>query len=379
MLPGIRFLLAAILLSVSILVFGLGAAALLRAAHEEFASNPSWRGTPETQFAQQSETPTLALLRVESPAPAAKPADVPASAVPEASATAPAQATAPDEQVAALSPAPEKTAATTAAAPSTDMVGTETPAPAPSSEPSPAPAASEAAHSSDPPSKPDTTREAKAAATDAGDASKTSDVAPATSEPITEVANSGPPKPEAARPEIAKTESAAAESEAAESAAAESAAAEAAAAEAAKPQLANALPTPETATPAAKIATLGGPAVKIDEPSPTRAAARKAERAAEKEKARAEKKAKARRRLAAQRALAAKLAAAQRAADPFGLALPDASDPVKKLIKQGPSQSADHPPAPIPTTSRHRPQISPRPGDKARASGLPPIRRSRSS
>src|SRR5215472_3708016 len=369
MLPGIRFLLAAILLSVSILVFGLGAAALLRAAHEEFASNPSWRGTPETQFAQQSETPTLALLRVESPAPAAKPADVPASAVPEASATAPAQATAPDEQVAALSPAPEKTAATTAAAPSTDMVGTETPAPAPSSEPSPAPAASEAAHSSDPPGKPDTTREAKAAATDAGDASKTSDVAPATSEPITEVANSGPPKPEAARPEIAK----------AESAAAESAAAEAAAAEAAKPQLANALPTPETATPAAKIATLGGPAVKIDEPSPSRAEARRAERAAEKEKARAEKKAKARRRLAAQRALAAKLAAAQRAADPFGLALPDASDPVKKPIKQGPSQSADHPPAPIPTTSRHRAQISPRPGDKARASGLPPIRRSRSS
>src|SRR5690242_6775144 len=37
MLPGIRFLLAAILLSISIVVFGLGAAALLRAAHEDFA------------------------------------------------------------------------------------------------------------------------------------------------------------------------------------------------------------------------------------------------------------------------------------------------------------------------------------------------------
>ena len=43
MLPGIRFLFAAILLSISIVVFGLGAAALLRAAHEDFASNPSWR------------------------------------------------------------------------------------------------------------------------------------------------------------------------------------------------------------------------------------------------------------------------------------------------------------------------------------------------
>src|SRR6478609_382516 len=81
MLPGIRFLLAAILLSISILVFGLGAAALLRAAHEDFASNPSWRVTPETRFAQ-SEAPTLALLRVDTPAPAAKPADTPASAAP---------------------------------------------------------------------------------------------------------------------------------------------------------------------------------------------------------------------------------------------------------------------------------------------------------
>ena len=48
MLPGFRFLFAAIVLSMSILVFGLGAAALLRAAHEEFASTPSWRAAPET-------------------------------------------------------------------------------------------------------------------------------------------------------------------------------------------------------------------------------------------------------------------------------------------------------------------------------------------
>ena len=56
MLPGFRFLFAAIVLSMSILVFGLGAAALLRAAHEQFASNPSWRATPDAMLAQQAET-----------------------------------------------------------------------------------------------------------------------------------------------------------------------------------------------------------------------------------------------------------------------------------------------------------------------------------
>jgi hypothetical protein len=70
MLPGFRFLFAAIVLSMSILVFGLGAAALLRAAHEEFASAPAWHATPETMFAQQNEAtkPVLALLRVDAPA-----------------------------------------------------------------------------------------------------------------------------------------------------------------------------------------------------------------------------------------------------------------------------------------------------------------------
>jgi hypothetical protein len=84
MLPGFRFLFAAIVLSMSILVFGLGAAALLRAAHEEFASNPSWRGAPETIFAQQAEAtrPVLAILRVDTPV------------VDKAADTAPANATA---------------------------------------------------------------------------------------------------------------------------------------------------------------------------------------------------------------------------------------------------------------------------------------------
>jgi len=68
MLPGFRFLFAAIILSMSVLVFGLGAAALLRAAHEQFASIPSRRATPEPVFAQPNEPPTLALLRFETPA-----------------------------------------------------------------------------------------------------------------------------------------------------------------------------------------------------------------------------------------------------------------------------------------------------------------------
>lgn len=68
MLPGFRFLLAAILLSTSILVFGLGAAALLRATHEQYVSNPSWRNGPQEKvFAQASEPaqPVLAVLRAE--------------------------------------------------------------------------------------------------------------------------------------------------------------------------------------------------------------------------------------------------------------------------------------------------------------------------
>jgi hypothetical protein len=74
MLPGFRFLFGAIVLCFSILVFGLGAAALFRAAHEEFASRPSWRATPGTMLAQQNEPfaqqsdssrAVLALLEVE--------------------------------------------------------------------------------------------------------------------------------------------------------------------------------------------------------------------------------------------------------------------------------------------------------------------------
>jgi hypothetical protein len=113
MLPGFRFLFAAIVLSMSILVFGLGAAALLRAAHEAVASNPSWRTAPETVFAQQGETnrPMLAMLRVEpEPAPPKAPDTLPAIAAPVEPATV---ASAPAEPAASAStPAePERVAA----------------------------------------------------------------------------------------------------------------------------------------------------------------------------------------------------------------------------------------------------------------------------
>ncbi|MCC8943445.1 hypothetical protein H8A99_45360, partial [Bradyrhizobium sp. Arg68] len=69
MLPGLRFLFAAIVLATSLLIFGLGAAALLRAAHEEFASIPARRAPPEPPFAQQVDTqPVLAMVRVDPPA-----------------------------------------------------------------------------------------------------------------------------------------------------------------------------------------------------------------------------------------------------------------------------------------------------------------------
>jgi hypothetical protein len=103
MLPGFRFLFAAIVLSMSILVFGLGAAALLRAAHEEFASTPPWHATPETIFAQQSEAgrPVLAMLRIE-----------PAIAEPKAADTVPAAVAPPEPAVIASTPAePERIAA----------------------------------------------------------------------------------------------------------------------------------------------------------------------------------------------------------------------------------------------------------------------------
>jgi len=106
MLPGFRFLFAAIVFSLSILVFGFGAAALLHAAHEEFVRAPSWRGAPESRFAQQPEPtrPVLAVLRIEpevtEPKPPENAAAIAAPAEPEVIAAAPAEA----EKIAALKP-----------------------------------------------------------------------------------------------------------------------------------------------------------------------------------------------------------------------------------------------------------------------------------
>jgi hypothetical protein len=105
MLPGFRFLFAAIMLSMSVLVFGLGAAALLRAAHEEVASSPSWRAAPEVTFAQQPDAtrPVLAMLRVDTPFAEREQDNAPVTAAPaEQVAIAPPAAEA--ERVAALKP-----------------------------------------------------------------------------------------------------------------------------------------------------------------------------------------------------------------------------------------------------------------------------------
>jgi hypothetical protein len=112
MLPGFRFLFAAIVLSMSVLVFGLGAAALFRAAHETFASTPSWHTPPETTFAQQGQAskPVLSMLRVDTPIAEEAPDKAPVvTAPPVVAATAEPIATTalplPPEQ-AATSPAP---------------------------------------------------------------------------------------------------------------------------------------------------------------------------------------------------------------------------------------------------------------------------------
>src|SRR5271169_3027994 len=105
MLPGFRFLFAAIMLSMSLLIFGLGAAALLRAAHEEFASNPSWRATPEVTFAQRADAtgPVLATLRVDMPAAQKTRDETPAIAAPAEQAAIAPQPAAP-EPIPALKP-----------------------------------------------------------------------------------------------------------------------------------------------------------------------------------------------------------------------------------------------------------------------------------
>ncbi|MHC2625803.1 hypothetical protein ACVIW2_007835 [Bradyrhizobium huanghuaihaiense] len=156
MLPGFRFLFAAIVLSTSILVFGLGAAALLRATHEQYVSNPSWRNGPQEQvFAQASEPvqPVLAALRAEpepaEPAPTLRdqvptiglpvqePEQTTTSVASEAEAVAP-KVAAPAADIPATEPAKAETTTEAAAPAATDTL---TPADTTASVPEAKPAA----------------------------------------------------------------------------------------------------------------------------------------------------------------------------------------------------------------------------------------------
>lgn len=155
MLPGIRFVCAAVVLAVSLVIFGMGAAALLRSAHEEFASLPNRRPPPATVFSRQPDAPpTLAMLRLEPRATeVAEPAAAPMAQVSEP---------APPEQAATeVPPAPEAiiTAAVAPAAEPEQPAVVETP-PVKPSEPANA-AAAAPAESAEPapqaPAAPDTT------------------------------------------------------------------------------------------------------------------------------------------------------------------------------------------------------------------------------
>ncbi len=255
MLPGFRFLFAAIVLSMSVLVFGLGAAALLRAAHEQFASMPSRRTPPETVFAQPSEAPapTLALLRVEPPVEE-KALDVPVAAAPTEQA-ADAAPPAEPEKLAALKP--EDASPPEAAKPDISTAETAPDMPA-------ALAQTETPVSTDEPKL--------AAVTE-------------TPPPATEAA---PPVTETTSP-VTETASAASE----------------------QPAVA---PWPETSIAATRIATLGGPAVTIDRATAAKA---KATPAAKRAQQRARERRRIARRARLARQVAARLVAAQPQANPF--------------------------------------------------------------
>jgi hypothetical protein len=125
MLPGFRFLFAAIVFAMSILVFGLGAAALLRAAHEEFANIPSRRAPPEPVFAKQNDAPvpTLALLRFDPPVADKTLDDALPAVIPET--------VAPDEQTADAAPTESEKLAALTPEDSVPAEGVKPDAPAP--------------------------------------------------------------------------------------------------------------------------------------------------------------------------------------------------------------------------------------------------------
>jgi hypothetical protein len=266
MLPGFRFLFAAIVLSMSILIFGLGAAALLRAAHDQFASIPSRRALPEPVFAQQpafaqpteAQAATLAMLRVEPPvvekapeSPAAAVIAIPVEPAPEAGPVPPVET----EKLAALrvdEPTPPETV-------KPEMVKPEiaaTPEPAPPAEAAPTQAATPAA-----------AEEIKVAAVEQAASPVATEAAPPALEPVIVP------------------------------------------------------PAPESIGATTRVATLGGPVVKVEGPATAKPKSAEADQSAIRKRLQA-KRAKERRRLAAQRARQARQAAAAQqqqpaSADPF--------------------------------------------------------------
>ena len=247
MLPGFRFLFAAIVLSLSVLIFGLGAAALLRAAHEQFASVPSRRPLPEPVFARQNDSPpTLALLRVEPDVAEKVPDNGAAATIPE-TVTPAAQA---QETPAASAAEPEKLAA----------LKTEEPTPVEPAKPEIPAAEATPAIQATPAEPPVANEEVKLAAI--------VDTPP----PMTVPA---PAAPEPEAPSLAGNAA------------------------------------------ALKIATLGGPAVTIEQPAAVKkTSAKPKERSVNRKRA---QRAKERRRIAAARR-ARQAAAQQQAADPFATA-----------------------------------------------------------
>lgn len=190
MLPGVRFLFATTILAVSVVIFGLGAAAFLRAAHDNLASAATWRPIDEP-MARRAEPvpPTLAMLRVD-PEPTAL------SAFPLA---APLAAAAPDDSNAATTstatnslPDAPPSPAETVAEPRTRIEAAPSPvSPEPAQQTPPVQAETQSSESPG---------ESMAAETDAGraDADSTATLAAAPSDTVSD--NGAPPAAAASEP-----------------------------------------------------------------------------------------------------------------------------------------------------------------------------------
>jgi hypothetical protein len=277
MLPGFRFLFAAIVLSMSILVFGLGAAALLRAAHEQFANNPSWHAAPEAMFAQQPEAtrPVLATLRIEPPPKAQKAPDNVTSA------------TAPQEP-AAIAP-PAEPAATAPVPPAPEQMAALNPEPASAPEtPKPETAVPEIP----------ATNEAAPAQADAPAAADTANMTTPSAAEATSIAST---EPTSAPMQVLSPANDAAP---------------AASAPAASEQ-ASAPAAPDLDAASTKIATRGGPTVTIEAPPPrAKVVSEMPDQSAIRKRQQARRAAQ-RRKLAARARLAVRQALLQQAANPF--------------------------------------------------------------